>query len=290
MTDPEYFPEISPTDNLADVVWKLRPLTFSSIIEAARYFCYSHSTIARYETGYIHPPMGYLACLTKRSIEQLQSDDQILDEVQKVLLRRLNTVLMRSDRKPFQDWDHLCSVADEYLSQRLAKYDPRSAESTNPIQFHSCFISYSHKDEAFVRQLYIQMREEHLRVWYAPEDVKGGEKIYEQIDQAIQLHDRVLLVLSEFSIHSEWVMTEIRYARKVELKEKRRKLFPIRLCSFETLQHWECFDPDTRKDLALEVREYFIPDFSNWKDRLAFKSAFARLLKDLRSAETKAAS
>jgi len=34
-------------------------------------------------------------------------------------------------------------------------------------------------------------------------------------------------------------------------------------------------------DLAVKVREYFIPDFSNWKDHDAFESAFTRLKKDL---------
>jgi hypothetical protein len=37
---------------------------------------------------------------------------------------------------------------------------------------------------------------------------------------------------------SEWVMTEIRKACEVEKKEKRRKLFPIRLTDFETLRDW----------------------------------------------------
>jgi hypothetical protein len=83
-------------------------------------------------------------------------------------------------------------------------------------------------------------------------------------------------------------MTEIRKAREVEKKEKRRKLFPIRLTDFDTLRDWTCFDADTGKDLAVEVREYFIPDFSNWKDHDAFESAFARLKKDLEAEAQKA--
>jgi hypothetical protein len=59
----------------------------------------------------------------------------------------------------------------------------------------------------------------------------------------------------------EGVMTEIRKARETEKKEKRRKLFPIQLCNFETLRDWTCFDADTGKDLAVEVREYFAPIF-----------------------------
>jgi hypothetical protein len=40
---------------------------------------------------------------------------------------------------------------------------------------------------------------------------------------------------------------------------------------------------------AVELREYFIPDFSHWKEHAQFEAAFARLLNDLR-AETTAAS
>lgn len=80
-------------------------------------------------------------------------------------------------------------------------------------------------------------------------------------------------------------MTEIRRARKDEREAGLRKLFPIRLVDFEAIQKWECFDADSGKDLAVELREYFIPDFSNWKDHDAFEAAFDRLLKDLQSAE-----
>lgn len=80
-------------------------------------------------------------------------------------------------------------------------------------------------------------------------------------------------------------MTEIRRARKVEREESRRKLFPIRLVDFEAIQKWECFDTDTSKDLAVHLREYYIPDFSNWKDHDAFEAEFSKLLRDLRATE-----
>ena len=127
------------------------------------------------------------------------------------------------------------------------------------------------------------MRQAELRVWFAPEDMKGGDYFFEQIERAIQLHDRLLLVLSEDSIQSKWVEREIRKARKVERAEKRRKLFPIRLVDVKTLREWECLDSDTGEDLAEEVRKYHIPDFSNWKNHDAFERAFARLEKDLRT-------
>ena len=132
------------------------------------------------------------------------------------------------------------------------------------------------------------MRDEHLRVWFAPEDIKGGQKLYEQIERAIQLHDRLLIILSEESMKSDWVIIEIQRARETEIREGRRKLFPITIVEFDKVKAWKRFDADTGKDLAKEVREYFIPDFSNWKDQDAFEKAFDRLLLDLRAEEASA--
>ena len=58
---------------------------------------------------------------------------------------------------------------------------------------------------------------------------------------------------------------------------------PDKLVDMDTLRDWECFDADSGKDLAVELREYFIPDFSHWKEHDPFEAAFARLLKDLRA-------
>ena len=60
-------------------------------------------------------------------------------------------------------------------------------------------------------------------------------------------------------------------------------LFPVRLVDFETLRDWECFDADTGKDSAREIREFFIPDFSVWKDFDSYQKAFERLLRDLKA-------
>ena len=153
------------------------------------------------------------------------------------------------------------------------------------IQFYSCFISYSSKDEEFAWRLHGRMRDAQLRVWFAPEDIKGGKKLHEQIETAIRIYDKLLIVLSEASLQSEWVMDELHKGFKAERDAGKRKLFPVRLTDYETLERWECRDSLSGKDLAEELRQYFIPDFSNWKDHDQFETAFARLLKDLRTEE-----
>ena len=106
------------------------------------------------------------------------------------------------------------------------QYLPSLIGSMEPIQFYSCFISYSTKDQEFAERLHSRLRDKGLRVWFAPEDIQGGKKIHEQIDEAIRVHDKLLLVLSPESMDSEWVRTEIRKARKAEVKEKPAQAVP----------------------------------------------------------------
>jgi hypothetical protein len=115
-------------------------------------------------------------------------------------------------------------------------YLPSLIGAEEAALYYSCFISSSHKDEELTQRLYSRMREEHLRVWYAPADMKAGEKIHEQVDRAILRFDKLLLVLSENSMGSEWVKTEIYKARQREIKENHRKLFPIRLVHYDEIR------------------------------------------------------
>ncbi len=170
-----------------------------------------------------------------------------------------------------------CGVPDEFIAYIGSMVGRR-------IEFYSCFISYSTKDQEFAERLYAGLQAIGVRCWFAPHDIKGGRKIYEQIDEAIRLHDKLLLILSGHSMASEWVKTEIAKALKRGAQEKRQMLFPVALVPYDpAVTEWECFDADRGKDSAREVREYYIPDFSNWKDRDAYQAAFQRLVKDLKN-------
>lgn len=152
-----------------------------------------------------------------------------------------------------------------------------------PVEFYSCFISYSIKDQPFGDRLCADLQRNGVRCWFAPHDAKGGRKLNDQIDEAIRVYDRLLMILSEHSMASEWVKTEIANARQRETREKRQMLFPISLVPFEKIREWKAFDADTGKDSAREIREYFIPDFSNWRDHDGYQAAFQRLLRDLKA-------
>jgi uncharacterized protein YjbI with pentapeptide repeats len=188
--------------------------------------------------------------------------------------------LFRSRGKIPEKFLRGCGVPDT-----LIKYLPALIGSMSSIQFYSCFISYSTKDEEFAQRLHARMVQAGLNIWFAPEDMEAGKKLHEQIDEAIRVHDKLMIVLSANSMGSEWVMTEIRKAQKAERKEGKRKLFPIRLVDLEAIRNWECFDADVGKDSAVEIREYHIPDVTKWKDHDAFEAAFKRLIDDLKMAD-----
>jgi uncharacterized protein YjbI with pentapeptide repeats len=161
-------------------------------------------------------------------------------------------------------------------------YLPFIIGAMQPIQFYSCFISHSSADKDFAHRLHSRLRDEGLRVWFDEEHMKGGRELHPQIDEAIRFHDKLLLVLSEASMKSKWVATEIRRTRVAEGREGRRKFFPIRLVDYELIRMWRLPD-SSGEDLAEEVRKFFIPDFTGWKDHNAFESAFERLLRDLKA-------
>jgi uncharacterized protein YjbI with pentapeptide repeats len=158
-----------------------------------------------------------------------------------------------------------------------------SLAASDAVHYHTCFISYSSKDQEFADRLYGDLQNKGVRCWFAPHDVQAGKKLHEQIDEAILRFERLLLILSANSMTSEWVKTEIRKARRREHTEKKRVLFPVRLVSFDAIRDWELFDADEGKDLAIEIREFYIPDFSQWKSQDPYQEEFGKLLRDLRT-------
>jgi hypothetical protein len=153
----------------------------------------------------------------------------------------------------------------------------------NPIEYYSCFISYSSKDEEFAKKLYRDLQGEQVRCWFAPEDMKIGDEIRPRIDEAIRIHDKLLIVLSENSVGSPWVRKEVETAFgkeikfETEQKQRRTVLFPIRLddAVMKTDEAW-----------AADIRRMrHIGDFREWKKHDKYKEAFARLMRDLKAGE-----
>lgn len=161
-------------------------------------------------------------------------------------------------------------VPDEYI-------DIWRTMMMHPVQYHSLFISYSSKDNALAGRLHADLQANGVRCWFAHEDMKIGDKIRPRIDEAIHLQDKLLLLLSEHSIASDWVADEVEAAIEKEQRQKREILFPVRLD--DAVMH------TSRAWAAKLRRDTNIGDFTNWTDPHAYQAAFDRLLRDLKKAD-----
>ncbi len=164
------------------------------------------------------------------------------------------------------------------VPETLIAYLPSIMGAVQPIQFYSCFISYSSRDQAFAERLYADLQGKGVRCWYAPEDLKIGEKIRVGIDESIRIHDKLLLVLSKNSVASDWVEKEVETAMEKERQQKRVVLFPIRLDD-AVMKIETGWPADIR-------RSRNIGDFKKWKTHDTYQKAFERLLRDLKAKES----
>jgi len=177
---------------------------------------------------------------------------------------------------------HLVDLAT--LERWLREYSPPAASShAAERSFSSCFISHSSRDRDFAQKLAARLRTEGVPVWYAPEDILPGEKIFDQVKKAIASFDPLLVVLSPDSMKSNWVQTELGSALPREHREGRRVVFPIALVPIDVIKAWECVDPDSGVDMARELRSYHIPDFSNWSNAEEFESQLTKVVKALQT-------
>ncbi len=146
------------------------------------------------------------------------------------------------------------------------------------IHYYSCFISYSSEDQEVADRLHSDLQREKVRCWLATEDLKIGDRFRSRIDEAVRLHDKLIIVLSEDSISSGWVEDEVEAGLEREKREKKTILFPVRLDNavMDTDEAWAASIRRTRH----------IGDFTKWKDHDSYKEAFERVLRDLQEDQT----
>ena len=165
------------------------------------------------------------------------------------------------------------------LPDTYIKYIP-SLFHGDAIEYYSCFISYSSTNEDFAKRLHADLQDNGVRCWFTPEDMKIGDKVRHTIDSAIRLHDKLILILSETSIESDWVEHEVNQALEREERDSSLVLFPIRIDDAVM---------DTGFGWAKRLREAHRPagrhigDFTEWKNHDSYQKAFERLLRDLKT-------
>jgi hypothetical protein len=129
---------------------------------------------------------------TEKEMKKLSTPDaRKLDLFYRGMLIQLRLALY-----PEEDWTKLYDDWDGGLLNAAGRYC-------------SCFISYSAKDQRFVERLYRDLRKNGVRCWFAPHDMPISAKILDEVNAAIRVREKVLLVLSKAAIGSDWVEDEV---------------------------------------------------------------------------------
>ncbi len=154
-----------------------------------------------------------------------------------------------------------------------------------PLQFYSCFISYSHTDKAFARRLHDTLQGRGIRCWLDEKQLLPGDDIYEHVDRAIRHWDKVLLCCSERSLTSWWVDNEIgkAFAKEQALMKQRQKkilvLIPLNLDGYLLSGKWS-------SGKASPVLERLAGDFQGWEQSNSrFEEQAERVIRALRADE-----
>jgi hypothetical protein len=186
----------------------------------------------------------------------------------------LDTIYLSRGRIP-AEFLHKAGVPESFIA-----YMGALVAAIEPVQFFSCFISYSHSDKQFAACLYEALQKRGIRCWLDEKQLLPGDDIYEQIDRGIRLWDKVLLCCSEGSLLSWWVDNEISAAFAKEqllMKERGTKtlaLIPLDLDGF--LFRWE-------NGKAKQVLTRLVADFTDSQaDRSKFDEQVERLIAALR--------
>ena len=170
-------------------------------------------------------------------------------------------------------------VPESFIAQM-----PYIVNLMSPMEFYSCFISYSHADKEFAKRLHDSLQGRGIRCWLDEHQVLPGDDIYQEVDRGIRLWDKMLLCCSENSLKSWWVDNEIGTAFEKEqqlMKDREAKmqvLVPLNLDGYLFSDKW-------KSGYQAQVRRRLAADFTESVDAVKFEAQVERLIRALRADE-----
>lgn len=147
----------------------------------------------------------------------------------------------------------------EEINKTLARI--RDLRQAQAVQVSPLFISYNLSNSQFVDKLGEKLSNKGIRYWCDLREIQPGGMEH-PVDGALGSNLKVILILSEHALQSDWVERE------------HAMLFPIALDVSWNDGHWP-------KQGLERIMEFNILDFSAWQDDRRFEEMFGSLLERL---------
>ena len=141
------------------------------------------------------------------------------------------------------------------------------------MQISPLFISFSQANGPFVDTLCKRLAERGIRYWCDIHDAKAG-RLERQTDRVTRQNLKVVVILSEQSMQSDWVEHEI-----IEIKKLEKEIGQVILCAVALDDGWK--SGRWPKRLMEQIMGYNVLDFSMWRDRSRFADTFQSLIDGL---------
>jgi TIR domain len=104
---------------------------------------------------------------------------------------------------------------------------PRAKSPVEKQEKHQIFFSYAHRDGAFVRFVFDDLKALKLNLWIDSLEMAPGDSLVDKIGAGISESDFVVAFLSETSIQSNWVRTELAIAATKGIRDNRVFVLPV---------------------------------------------------------------
>lgn len=173
-------------------------------------------------------------CMSKSadtSTKGLMAKDERTEKSLVDYLNRINAFLP-SNRRPEEIIDEIARRLENYNQSHLNEWFVRPPRSTD------VFISYSRSDSAFAESLYNYLRNQGLSVWYDRNDLLGGARFIDEIDNAIA-HTKVFIPIFTQSIAREAMDAHVyrrEWKKAIEMQENmgsRNFIIPVHAADFD---------------------------------------------------------
>lgn len=89
------------------------------------------------------------------------------------------------------------------------------------------FISHNYKDKPMARKIAKELDKYGIKVWLDESEIKLGDSLIEKIRDGLDHMDYLIALISENSVHSEWVKKELDIAMNKEIDGRKVIAIPI---------------------------------------------------------------